>query len=174
MRPPAFSRAARFPVGLVFSTSFDVRSNHSPNRIGRGTVKTDRFEENLYQGGGVKRWAPIVRSCCEKPVTRASGGAYGRLFSVLVFDASNDLGEGVRAMQASPLLAGRLVRLEELVKRGHGAEAALGLGSPGRRVAMVLSMGLVVLKCFRCSAGKSWKARSTSRHDLAPEPTIPG
>lgn len=32
-----------------------------------------------------------------------------------------------------------------------------------RRVANVLSIGLVVLRCFQCSAGKSEKARSGSR-----------
>ena len=36
----------------------------------------------------------------------------------------------MRAIQASPLLAGRLAQLEDHGERGHAAEAAFGLGGP--------------------------------------------
>ncbi len=52
-------------------------------------------------------------------VTRVSG-AFGWLFSILEFDASNDLGDLVQAIQALPLLAGRLAQFEDYGERGHG------------------------------------------------------
>ena len=42
----------------------------------------------------------------------------------------NDLGDVVRAIQASPLLASRPALLEDHGERRHAAEAALGLGGP--------------------------------------------
>jgi hypothetical protein len=80
---------------------------------------------------------------------------FNQLFSVLEFDAFDDLGELVRAIQASPILSRRLAQLED-----HGGAVA-GLRPPlvlvvlSRTVAKVLSMGLVVRMCFQCSAEKS-------------------
>ena len=42
----------------------------------------------------------------------------------------NDVGDLVRAVQAAPLLAGRLAQLEDHGERRHAAEAAFGLGGP--------------------------------------------
>ncbi len=54
----------------------------------------------------------------------------GRVSQVcnLEFDASNDLGEMVRAIQAAPFLARRLAQLEDHGEGCLAAEAALGLG----------------------------------------------
>ncbi len=74
-----------------------------------------------------------VASYCQKLVPRVSGSTFGYLFSVLEFDSSNDLGDLVRAIQASPPLASRLTQLEDHGKGGLAAEAALGLGGPDAR-----------------------------------------
>ncbi len=96
-----------------------------------------------------------MESYCQKLVTVFSGGAFGYHFSVLEFVPLHDVGDLVRSIQAAPFFAGRLTQLEDHCTRRHAAEAAFGLVVRGRTVAKVLSMGLVVLMCFQCSAGRS-------------------
>jgi hypothetical protein len=55
-------------------------------------------------------------------VTQVSGGAFGQLFSILEFDALNDLGDLVRTIRGSPLLVGGLAQLEDHGQRRHAAE----------------------------------------------------
>ncbi len=77
-------------------------------------------------------------------------------------------------MQASPLLAGRLVRLEELVKRGHGAEATLGLGSPGAQGRDGAFNGIGGAKVLPVPGREVVEAaRHVAPRLGAPEPTFP-
>ena len=85
--------------------------------------RAQRCEERRRPG-----YAPdgMKASYCQKLVTRVSGCAFHYLFSALKFDASNDLGELVRAIQTAPCLAGRLAQFEDHRERRLAAEAALG------------------------------------------------
>ncbi len=68
------------------------------------------------------------------------------------FHTENQFWQLVVAVEASPSFLRGFDKLEDHGERGAVRQAAL---RPDRAVAKVLSMGLVVRKCFQCSAGKS-------------------
>jgi hypothetical protein len=74
------------------------------------------------------------------------------LDSVLELYTHDDLGQLVVSTQAVPACLSRLCELERHGKRGLVREAAFRSRCP---MSNVLSIGLVVRKCFQCSAGKS-------------------
>ena len=77
-------------------------------RKGLGVPQDDKTAVKWYKLAAEQGYATaqFILSYCQKLVMRISGGAFDQLFSVLEFDASDDLHQLVRTVQASPLLAG--------------------------------------------------------------------
>ena len=67
----------------------------------------------------------------------------------------DQLGQLVVSVEAAPAFLGGLGELEDHGERGLLDRHPFVRTVRWRTVANVLSMGLLVLKCFQCSAGKS-------------------
>ncbi len=74
---------------------------------------------------------------------------------ILELRTEHELGQLVMAVEPSPAFLRGVDEFEHHRQRRRVREAALRADRAVRTVANVLSIGLDVLKCFQCSAGKS-------------------